>query len=80
MVTLPMSQLEEIERSLKKALSTVRDLKTTKKTKVEKPPKFWTEKQWEEAEKEADKDIAAGRVYPLNNVEDLDKPLSELIK
>ena len=35
---------------------------------------FWT-KQWQEGEKEADKDIKAGRVKTFNSVEELFKDL-----
>ena len=37
---------------------------------------FWT-KKWQDAEKEADKDIKAGRVKTFDNVNDLMKDLEE---
>ena len=37
---------------------------------------FWT-KQWQEGEKEADKDIRAGRVKTFDSVEELIKDLDE---
>ena len=37
---------------------------------------FWT-KQWQEAEKEADEDIRAGRVKTFDSVEDLIKDLDK---
>lgn len=36
---------------------------------------YWT-KEWQEAEREADEDIAAGRVKEFDNVEDLIKDLN----
>lgn len=38
---------------------------------------FWT-KEWQEAEREADEDIAAGRVKEFDNVEDAIKALKQV--
>lgn len=38
---------------------------------------FWT-KEWQEAERQAEEDIKAGRTYELKSVGDLDKPFEEL--
>lgn len=78
-ITIPTKTIERVEKQLEKALEDVRQLKN-KQTKKTSKPKFWTRKQWDESERAADEDIKAGRVYPLNRVEDLDKPLEELIK
>jgi antitoxin MazE len=37
---------------------------------------YWT-KEWQEAERQADEDIAAGRVKEFDNVEDLIKDLNQ---
>lgn len=72
MITLPVSTLEKVEKKLEKALEEVRALKKAQIKKTQKPIRFWTEAQWEKAEKEADEDIAAGRVAgPFKSAKDL---------
>ncbi len=80
MVTLSVSTIEKVEKKLSSVLEEVRALKRSKAKKSTQKIRFWTEKQWEKAEKEAEEDIKAGRVFRLNSVEDLDKPLSEFTK
>ena len=75
-ITLPVSAIERIEKNLKRALVEISVLKKQKIRKSSKPIRFWTEKEWEEAEQEADEDIKAGRVYgPFKNVAELVKGL-----
>lgn len=78
MVTLPVSTIEKVERKLEKALEEVRALKGARAKKAVKPIKFWTKRQWEDAEREADEDIKAGRVKRFDSVEgliaDLNRP------
>lgn len=80
MVTLPVSTIDRVEKKLVRALEEVRALKSGHIKKAQKPIRFWTKAQWEKAEREADEDIRAGRIYRLNSVEDLDKSLSELAR
>lgn len=79
-ITLPISIIERVEKKLHSVLEEVRALKRVSSRKSSKPVHFWTKAQWEKAEKEADEDIKAGRVYRLDSPEDLDKPLSELAR
>ncbi len=72
MVTLPVTTIDRVEKSLKKALEEVRALKKAQVKKTQKPIRFWTEAEWEKTEKEADEDIKVGRVVgPFKNAEDL---------
>lgn len=72
MVTLPVSTINRVEKKLEKALEEVRALKKAQVKKTPKSIRFWTKAEWEKAEKEADKDIAAGRVVgPFNSAKDL---------
>lgn len=80
MVILPVSTINRVEKKLEKALEEVRALKKAQTKKTQKSIRFWTEAEWEKAEREADEDIKAGRVYRLDSLEDLDKPLSELAR
>ena len=71
MVTLPVSTIDRVEKKLEKALEEVRALKKAQVKKTQKPIRFWTEAEWEKAEREADEDIAAGRVKHFDSVEEL---------
>lgn len=79
-ITLPVSIIDGVEKKLKAALEEVRALKRKQVKKSLRPIRFWTTAEWEKAEKEADTDIKAGRVYRLNKVEDLDKSLQDLAR
>ncbi|MBI3103493.1 hypothetical protein HYZ05_00975 [Candidatus Daviesbacteria bacterium] len=71
-VTLPISIIERVEKKLYSALEEVRALKRVSSRRSSKPVHFWTKAQWEKAEKEADEDIAAGRVVgPFKSAKDL---------
>lgn len=72
MVILPTSIIDRVEKKLERALEEVRALKSRQIKKAQKPIRFWTEAQWEKAEREADEDIRAGRVVgPFKTAEDL---------
>lgn len=71
MVTLPVSTIDRVEKKLEKALKEVRALKKAQVKKTQKPIRFWTEAEWEKAEREADEDIKAGRVKRFGSVEGL---------
>lgn len=72
MLTLPVSTIEKVERKLKSALEEVRALKRKQVKKSSKPIRFWTKAEWEKAEREADEDIKAGRIFgPFKNAEEL---------
>ena len=71
MVTLPISTIDRVEKKLEKALEELRALKKAQVKKTQKPIRFWTEAQWKKAEREADEDIAAGRVKRFDSVEEL---------
>lgn len=76
MVTFPISTIEKVERKLEKVLREVRDLKRGQTKKTAKPVKFWSKKQWQDAERETDEDIKNGRLLgPFQNVDDLIKEL-----
>jgi len=79
-ITLPVSIIDEVEKKLKAALEEVRALKRKQVKKSSRPVHFWSSAEWEKAEREADEDIKAGRVYRLDKVEDLDKPLKVLAR
>ena len=79
-ITLPVNIIDEVEKKLKAALEEVRALKRKQVKKSSRPVCFWSSAEWEKAEKEADADIKAGRVYRLNRAEDLDKSLQDLAR
>lgn len=73
-ITLPANTLNKLEKNLKETLKEISGLKKKKATK--KPIRFWTKAEWEKAEREADEDIAAGRIIgPFKNARELIKEL-----
>lgn len=70
-ITLPVSIIDEVEKKLKAVLEEVRALKRKQVKKSLRPVHFWTKSEWEKAEREADEDIAAGRVKRFHSAEEL---------
>lgn len=79
-ITLPASIRRRLHLDIGDILETeIRDGKIIiipKKTIDAQQAWFWT-KEWQEAEKEAEADIKAGRVKKFKNVEDLIKDLDK---
>lgn len=76
-VTLPIKTLEKVEKQLVKTLDELRELKSKNATKNSKVVRFWVKKEWEEAERQADKDIKEGRVKSFSSMDDLIKDLNQ---
>lgn len=71
-LTLPTDRLNQLEKNLEEVLKEIRGLKQEKKKVAKKFVHFWTEAQWEKAEREAGEDIKAGRVSgPFNSAQEL---------